>query len=730
VCPRCRSIYATKVQWCGIDNTPLVEQPNDPLIGSELERYLILERLGVGGMGCVYRAKHTFIDRAYAIKVLFGDFAGDPKFQERFRREAKSVSQIRHPNIVTVEDFGTTTLGLTFLAMEMVTGRTLEKAIEQEAPFSPLRTAQIIRQVVSGLGAAHELGFVHRDVKPSNVMLSDKGGMELVKILDFGAVSFRSAPGDQRLTSVGHIIGTPTYMAPEQSQDPAVGPPADLYAVGVMTYEMLTGKPPFVGKGRAEVLIKHIMEVPPVAPPSRGLERIVAALLEKQVTQRPQTAREVLEMIDGLGLDIDVPVEAPRVPQAALPTTEIPGRRMLPATRKNTPSTDPRSSHEDPDPGSHPTPRSGPKDVLGYDTFPALDGTAEPSQWVDWDPSASFAEIDGDPGSADRKRALADTDEGAFGRQTAPTSPTGLESDDVGHATDPTFRAPPISDDLSPPSIGSSLDQARTTRAPIPMNKDPRPAVGKVPRPQSAEPRAPDPLFEPQAPATTRAIARDDGPTQIDFRLMSEGPKPAPRAPSAESASTLDIDTKDPLDTRDPDSLIPPPVPAWGADPTPHLDQIQTISDRDTRASPVAPVVPPAPTPHAPTISDPTTINMIADLAIGATPQPPPTVELPAMRRGMALPPAEDFLDQSDESMSLKARVIPLDELTAGLDPNPPQRPRSSRSLLPLAIAGIILFAALLTAAIVWGNQRFRRVSAPPAVEQGAASSAKASVGR
>jgi serine/threonine protein kinase len=270
ICPRCSSVYAAHVARCGLDNELLVEGPQDPLVGKTLDRYLIVERLGAGGMGCVYRATHTIIDREYAIKVLYGDFACDDKFRARFQREAQSVSKIRHPNVVTVEDFGTTSTGLTFLAMEMVRGRTLEEVIEKEAPISPARTAHIVRQVASGLGAAHQLGFVHRDVKPANVMLTRVDGVEWVKILDFGAVNLRAVPLDQRLTSIGHIIGTPTYMAPEQTQDPNVEATADLYAMGVMMHEMLTGQPPFTGQGRAEVLVKHITEAPPPTPPSRG----------------------------------------------------------------------------------------------------------------------------------------------------------------------------------------------------------------------------------------------------------------------------------------------------------------------------------------------------------------------------------------------------------------------------------------------------------------------------
>ena len=296
-------MYAGLATRCTLDEAHLVEQVRDPLVGRQLDRYHVEERLGIGGMGCVYRARHSVIDRAYAIKVLFGDFANNDKFQARFRREATSISKIRHPNIVQVEDFGRTPQGLTFLAMELVRGQTLERVLEQEGRISAWRAGNIASQIASGLGAAHRLGFIHRDVKPSNIMLSPTPRPESVKLLDFGAVSLRTEPSDERLTAVGHIIGTPTYMAPEQSQDPGVGPTADIYALGVLLYEMLAGKPPFHGHNRAAVIVQHLTEPPPPLPPSEGLEHLVDWMLRKLPEERPQSMDEVTAELDRLGLN-------------------------------------------------------------------------------------------------------------------------------------------------------------------------------------------------------------------------------------------------------------------------------------------------------------------------------------------------------------------------------------------------------------------------------------------
>lgn len=285
------------------DGTDLVDSERDPLVGQRLDRYVVEEQLGEGGMGCVYRARHTVLDREYAIKVLFADFARDARFVARFRREAQSMSRVRHEHIVNVEDFGTSPEGRTFLVMELVHGRTLLEVIAQEAPIPPVRAGLFLKQMLEGLGAAHGGGFVHRDVKPANVMVGYDGAKEHIKILDFGTVSLRSMPSNERLTHVGHIIGTPTYMAPEQTQDPSVGPTADLYALGVVLYEMLTGVPPFTGVGRAEVMVKHITVPPPNAPPSAGLERLVQWLLRKLPSERPQSAEQALAFLRDLDLE-------------------------------------------------------------------------------------------------------------------------------------------------------------------------------------------------------------------------------------------------------------------------------------------------------------------------------------------------------------------------------------------------------------------------------------------
>lgn len=290
------------VERCGIDGSPIIDQHEDPLVGTSIDRYQVIAPIGRGAMGCVYRAKHNVLPTECAIKVLYGNFAVNQRLIERFRREAQAIGQMNHPNIVSVHDFGMTDAGLTFLVMELVEGITLEKSISAEAPFTPQRTARIARQLASGLGEAHRRGFVHRDMKPANVMIADKDGYDLVKILDFGVVGMLQAAAAAKLTAAGHIVGTPSYMAPEQARTSSVTQAADLYALGCIIYEMLEAVPPFEGLGVAEVLTKHINERPKPLQEARGLERIAMWLLEKDPEKRPSSAIRVIAEIDRLNL--------------------------------------------------------------------------------------------------------------------------------------------------------------------------------------------------------------------------------------------------------------------------------------------------------------------------------------------------------------------------------------------------------------------------------------------
>jgi serine/threonine-protein kinase len=306
VCPQCHLVFRDqRVGICAVHGSRLVEQEFDPLVGRTVDRYQILERLGGGAMGSVYRAKHAVLDRLCAIKVLYGEYAHDENLRKRFEREAKAVSRIRHANVVAVSDFGSSDT-ITFLVMDYVEGRPLDRIIEEEAPLSPTRTARIVRQIAAGLQEAHSQGFVHRDMKPPNVMVSGARGGEEVHILDFGLVSLLYRRIDaERLTIEGQLVGTPMYMSPEQTLDAAVGPRADLYSLGVMMYEMLAGRPPFLHEGRIALMFSHVHQPPPPLPSCGGLEDVVMRLLQKRPEDRFQTAKDLIESLDHLELPDD-----------------------------------------------------------------------------------------------------------------------------------------------------------------------------------------------------------------------------------------------------------------------------------------------------------------------------------------------------------------------------------------------------------------------------------------
>jgi eukaryotic-like serine/threonine-protein kinase len=241
------------------------------------------------------------------VKILFGDLAGDERMRKRFAQEAALASQLNHPNVVPVVDFGRSERGLFYLVMDYVQGTPLSDVIKAEAPFDPLRAARLARQLACGLGHAHEQGLVHRDFKPGNVILERRGeGPTVPRILDFGiAISTREteeAPG--RLTEAGFVVGTPVYIAPEQMLDHPVDRRTDLFAFGVVLYEMLAGKPPFDGSP-SEIAQKNLTcPVQPIAWRSPGvavpeeLEKLVFRLMAKNPESRPASADEVCAALD------------------------------------------------------------------------------------------------------------------------------------------------------------------------------------------------------------------------------------------------------------------------------------------------------------------------------------------------------------------------------------------------------------------------------------------------
>lgn len=237
----------------------------DPLLGATLAgKYKIIDKLGEGGMGTVYRATQMPIDRLVAVKVLLGKLAEDEVAVRRFEQEARAVSKMQHPNTVTIYDYGQTEDGRLYLVMEFLKGRTLTDLLRADGPLDGKRVIKIIREVCASLADAHAAGIIHRDLKPDNIFLTEVGGdADFAKVLDFGVAKLADNEAAATLTQTGMIFGTPKYMSPEQAEGKPIDFRADIYAIGVVMYELLTGRPPFLADTAVALLLKHISEPAP-----------------------------------------------------------------------------------------------------------------------------------------------------------------------------------------------------------------------------------------------------------------------------------------------------------------------------------------------------------------------------------------------------------------------------------------------------------------------------------
>jgi serine/threonine-protein kinase len=300
------------------------------------DRYRLVDHLARGGMADVYAASDEVLGRRVAVKMLHANYATDEAFVQRFRREAQAAANLTHPNIVSIYDTGKDG-GNYFIVMELVEGRTLRDVVRSEGPLLPRRAAEIASEVAAALAVAARGGLAHRDVKPGNILLTDTGS---VKVTDFGIA--RAWDDSEELTRTGAVIGTATYFSPEQAQGRPADGRSDLYALGVVLFEMLTGRPPFSGETPVSVAYQHVSEtatVPsttnPDVPPE--LDAIVMRALQKNPADRYQTAEEMrgdlLRFLGGLPVGATHPEAATRLVAAAPPPTVPPEetyRQMTP----------------------------------------------------------------------------------------------------------------------------------------------------------------------------------------------------------------------------------------------------------------------------------------------------------------------------------------------------------------------------------------------------------------
>ena len=305
-CPACLSVFASEPEFCVFDGQRL--GPADALIDRVLGGYRFEKLVGIGGTGCVFRGVEMATNTPCAIKLLYGETATDRSVTERFRREADAIRSINHPNIVKMLNTGRSPAGLTYIVMEFVDGPTLKTIIEDEGPLAPRRAGRLAEQLVAGLAEAHRQGFVHRDLKPGNIIVTrDERGAEHVKILDFGIVaSLQTRTENERLTRTGYIVGTPTYMAPEQVDPKAISPQTDVYALGVILYEVLAGAPPYSGS-LEQILVAKMTQKPPPLAHAGELGTLILSLLESSPARRPANALRVSAELSRISLLSDDP---------------------------------------------------------------------------------------------------------------------------------------------------------------------------------------------------------------------------------------------------------------------------------------------------------------------------------------------------------------------------------------------------------------------------------------
>ena len=282
---------------------------HDSLVGTELGGYLVERRLGAGATGVVYQATPPDGGRPVAIKVLNDNLGHISALKRRFEREARALAKLKHPHVVHISDFGVDN-DVTFIAMEMLVGETLEDVL-QRAPIDPLRAVGVALQTMRGVAFAHENGIVHRDLKPANIFLRQvAGGIDVVKVLDFGLAKFLEVDElsqEATLTRKGRIVGTPAYMAPEQITGVSLDVRADVYAAGVVLYEMLADQRPFSYERRSQLLRAHLFEpVPRIERVRPGLyvhpdlERLILRALEKDPARRFLDGAEMLRALEAL----------------------------------------------------------------------------------------------------------------------------------------------------------------------------------------------------------------------------------------------------------------------------------------------------------------------------------------------------------------------------------------------------------------------------------------------
>ncbi|MBN2802184.1 MAG: protein kinase [Deltaproteobacteria bacterium] len=499
ICPKCSAPNPENTLYCAKCGTALLKKDKpgtekDPFIGSFVgERFLVQKKLGEGGMGVVYEAEQTAIGRKVALKVLHPHL-NDEELYARFRNEAAASSRLEHPNTITVYDFGRTDNDSLYIAMEFISGISLDDEIKKSGAIEWKRACKLGSEICGSLRNAHENGIIHRDMKPENVMLCERGDdKDFVKVLDFGiAKILDDDPSDQRkaLTKTGMVFGTPQYMSPEQVRGEKIDARSDIYSVGIILYQMLTGNLPFTADTPMGLLTKHLLDVPPRFKTFKNspsvpdeLESLVLSALEKEPDKRPQTMKEFGHALDSM---IGI-THSGKTTVAGAITFDEPGSRI----------TEPSPDTDSFDTDTYNARGNSNKAAILLIAIVLLLSAAG----VAWFFTGGFANKDAkdadekNNAKEDTKLAATDSDNGAIKTTDTENSTDTTENDSSLTDSDSAENSEKQSNDKSS-SVKNIIKQPADSRPADPKPADPKPADPKPADPKPADPKPADPKPE------------------------------------------------------------------------------------------------------------------------------------------------------------------------------------------------------------------------------------------